>query len=121
MRESSIGSSYWTAEGLAQAIIGIWFAASHQPWIVRTLEVSLGLQQALMVLHQNLHFIILELCQRPEYVSLIREELGKQESMEYSTLARLPILDSFIKESVRLNPLDKSESVIYSSVGLLRI
>lgn len=35
--------------------------------------------------------------------------------MEYSTIARLPILDSFIKESVRLNPLDKSELVPYSS------
>ena len=67
------------------------------------------------ILHQNLHFIMLELCQRPAYLELIREELAKQESMGYSTIARLPILDSFIKESVRLNPLDKSESVPYSS------
>ena len=52
-------------------------------------------------------------------MSLIQEEIGKHESMEYSTLAKLPILDSFIKESVRLNPLDRSELVIYSSYVLL--
>lgn len=31
---ASAESSYWTHTALIQAIIGIWFAASHQPWIV---------------------------------------------------------------------------------------
>lgn len=34
MVESSKGSNYWTDNALIQAVIGIWFAAAHQPWIV---------------------------------------------------------------------------------------
>ena len=32
-----------------------------------------------------------------------------QEKLDYATISSLPILDSFIKESVRLNPLDLSK------------
>ncbi|MCJ1248353.1 hypothetical protein MMC30_005570 [Trapelia coarctata] len=85
--ESSRESSYWTPDLLIQAIIGIWFAASHQPWI-------------------NLHFMFLELCTRPEYVRLIRDEIDAQECLDYTHISKMPILDSFMKESVRLNPLD---------------
>ncbi|KAL9133122.1 MAG: hypothetical protein Q9175_005700 [Cornicularia normoerica] len=85
--ESSKGSDYWTPNMLIQAIVGMWFAASHQPWI-------------------NLHFLLLELCARPEYVQLIRQEIRSQEKLDYATISSLPILDSFMKESVRLNPLD---------------
>ena len=35
MIEFSKESSYWNPNTLIQAIAGIWFAASHQPWIVR--------------------------------------------------------------------------------------
>ena len=58
---------------------------------------------------QNLHFIVLELCLRPEFVELIRLEIERQEKLDYETISTLPILDSFIKESVRLNPLDLSK------------
>ena len=58
---------------------------------------------------QNLHFIVLELCSRPEFVELIRLEIERQECLDYATISTLPILDSFIKESVRLNPLDLSK------------
>ncbi|MCJ1475924.1 hypothetical protein MMC13_004588 [Lambiella insularis] len=87
MIEASKEYPYWTADRLIQAMVGIWFAASHQPWI-------------------NLHFVLLELCDRPEYVELIRKEIESQEKLDYATISRLPVLDSFIKESVRLNPLD---------------
>ncbi|MCJ1454854.1 hypothetical protein MMC28_005207 [Mycoblastus sanguinarius] len=89
MMEASEDSSYWTPIAVAQAIIGIWFAASHQPWI-------------------NLHFVFLELCARPEYIELIRSEIeGIDDHVDHETICQLPVLDSFIKESVRLNPLDK--------------
>ncbi|KAL8719998.1 MAG: hypothetical protein Q9225_003068 [Loekoesia sp. 1 TL-2023] len=84
---SSVDLEYWTPDRLIQAVVGIWFAASHQPWI-------------------NLHFVILELCRRPEYKDLLRQEIDSQDSMDYQAVSNLPILDSFIKESVRLNPLD---------------
>ena len=61
---------------------------------------------------QNLHFIILELCRRPEYRNLLRQEIDAQGKMKYQDTSDLPRLDSFIKESVRLNPLDLSTSII---------
>ena len=58
---------------------------------------------------QNLHFIFLELCARPEYIELIRSEIeGMKDPLDHEEMCQLPILDSFVKESVRLNPLDKS-------------
>ncbi|PQE22390.1 cytochrome P450 protein [Rutstroemia sp. NJR-2017a WRK4] len=78
---------YWTPDNLAQALLGIWFAASHQPWM-------------------NLDFVVLELCSHPEYIPLLREEIGDFSDLTYDTLESFPILDSFIKETVRLNPLD---------------
>lgn len=35
MMSLSEGNTYWTPEVLAQALLGIWFAASHQPWMVK--------------------------------------------------------------------------------------
>ena len=35
MMSLSEGNAYWTPEVLAQALLGIWFAASHQPWMVK--------------------------------------------------------------------------------------
>ncbi|MCJ1349613.1 hypothetical protein MMC31_007854 [Peltigera leucophlebia] len=72
--ESSKESHYWTDNALIQAVIGIWFAASHQPWI-------------------NLHFVFLELCARPEYVQQLRDEIGSEGSLDYTKISKLPILD----------------------------
>jgi len=94
---SSRESSYWTPDLLIQAIIGIWFAASHQPWI-------------------NLHFMFLELCARPKYIPLLCAEIAAQEALDYAHISAMPLLDSFMKECVRLNPLDTS---MFSSTCLL--
>ncbi|KAL9074039.1 MAG: hypothetical protein Q9157_004529 [Trypethelium eluteriae] len=88
MIKLSEGSTYWTPDVLMQAVVGIWFAASHQPWV-------------------NLHCVFLELCERPEYIGILREELASSGDLNYKTLTELPILDSFAKESARLNPLDR--------------
>ena len=88
LKSASTSSSYWTTDLLIQAVLGIWFAASHQPWM-------------------NLHFVILELCNRPEWVDMLREEL--KDNLGLEAVTNLPLLDSFIKECVRLNPLDRSE------------
>jgi hypothetical protein len=34
MMELTEGNEYWTTDIAAQALLGIWFAASHQPWMV---------------------------------------------------------------------------------------
>jgi len=80
-------SEYWTPSMLAQAILGIWFVASHQPWM-------------------NLDFILLELSIRPGSVEILRAEIGDPDILDYAMVEELPYLDSFIKETVRLNPLD---------------
>lgn len=41
MIEGSRDSSYWTPNIVVQALIGIWFAAAHQPWVVRLLVLQL--------------------------------------------------------------------------------
>lgn len=87
MTEMTATSDYWNPELLSQSLLGIWFAASHQPWM-------------------NLHFVILELCARQEWQVLLRQELKQHVPLSYETLERLPLLDGFIKETVRLNPLD---------------
>ena len=34
MRELTQDNEYWTPDVSAQALLGIWFAAAHQPWMV---------------------------------------------------------------------------------------
>ena len=53
--------------------------------------------------------MFLELCARPDYADLIYNEIQGVGDLDYETISSLPILDSFIKETVRFNPLDKSQ------------
>lgn len=87
MVELNPDPEYWTPPMLAQAILGIWFAASHQPWM-------------------NLHFIFLTLCKHMDCIQALRAEIGDPSLLDYNDIENLPGLDSFIKEAVRLNPLD---------------
>lgn len=90
-------SDYWNPELLSQSLLGIWFAASHQPWM-------------------NLHFVILELCVRKEWQTRLRQELKQYSPLNYGALEKLPLLDSFIKETVRLHPLDTRTSYLKRTV-----
>lgn len=87
MSELTQGNDYWTPEVLSQALMGMWFAASHQPWM-------------------NLDFMILELCARPEWQVILRNEIEEYGTYDYETLEKIPLLDSFMKEIVRINPID---------------
>ena len=81
-------SDYWQGpEHLAQSLLGIWFAAAHQPWM-------------------NLDFVIISLCLRPEWQSALRNEIGDPDQLDYEKLQKLPLLDGIIKESMRLHPSD---------------
>lgn len=61
---------------------------------------------------KNLHFVFLELCARPEYVWQLRKEITSEGPLDYTKISKLPMLDSFVKEAVRANPLDKSEYLV---------
>ena len=54
----------------------------------------------------NLDFIMLQLCRRPDIQDALRKEIDTLEGLTYDKLMGLPLLDSFIKETVRLHPLD---------------
>jgi cytochrome P450 len=91
MPDLSADSNYWTGpHHLAQALLGMWFAAVHQPWM-------------------NLDFILQQLCIHPKWQDILFEEIQNLEGLDYHKLQGLPLLDAFMKETVRLNPLDTSE------------
>ncbi|KAL4770178.1 cytochrome P450 [Aspergillus nidulans var. acristatus] len=79
---------YWTPETLSQSILGLWLAASHQPWV-------------------NLHAILLELCARPEWQDVLCKEALEHQDDLASKIDQLPLLDSFMRETARFNSLDK--------------
>jgi cytochrome P450 len=54
----------------------------------------------------NLDAIMLQLCRRPDIQDSLREEIDTLEGLTYDKLMELPLLDSFVKETVRLHPLD---------------
>lgn len=85
----SESGNYWTGPAMkAQNMLGLWFAASHQPWM-------------------NLNFILLEVCARKDWQKELRKEIeGNQPLDDYKKLDDLPLLDSFMKETVRIHPLD---------------
>jgi cytochrome P450 len=91
MPQLSTDSKYWTGPAhLAQALLGMWFAAVHQPWM-------------------NMDFILQQLCIHPEWQDVLLGEVRDLEELDYHQIQNLPLLDAFIKETVRLNPLDTSE------------
>lgn len=87
---STADRSYWTPEKLSQSILGLWLAASHQPWV-------------------NLHAILVELSLRPEWQDALRDEAMQSQDDLASKINELPLLDSFMRETARVNSLDKSK------------
>lgn len=60
-----------------------------------------------LTVSQTATFAIHDLCIYPEYVSPIRRELESEAYAEFEKTARgLPLLDSFVKESARLTPVE---------------
>ncbi|EED20038.1 cytochrome P450, putative [Talaromyces stipitatus ATCC 10500] len=89
IEQSHPNRDYWTPFTLSQSILGLWLAASHQPWV-------------------NLYHILYELCIRPEWQQIIREEVMQHGALnDFTKLNQLSLLDGFMRETARLNSLDK--------------
>ena len=84
--EADARKKAWPAQKIVQVVLGIWFAAVHQP--AMSIVYALG-----------------DLCQHPEYINAIRRELADC-SADGKDLESIPILDGFLKESARLHPSD---------------
>ena len=55
---------------------------------------------------QSFVYGIYDLCEHPEYLEPLRKELGRHGDQWPRYVDDLPLLDSFLKESARLNPSD---------------
>ncbi|KAI0381078.1 cytochrome P450 [Hypomontagnella monticulosa] len=77
----------WPAERIIQELMAIWFGSVHP-------------------LCNTIVFAIHDLCLHPEYAEPIRKELDAQYEAFEATGQGLPLLDSFIKESARLTPVE---------------
>lgn len=90
MYELTQSSKYWNSPEMnSQNMLGVWFAASHQPWSVLT-------------------SLLLELAAREDLQAEMREEIENHAQLDdFKSLDKLPLLDSFMKEVVRLYPVDR--------------
>ncbi|OOF93346.1 hypothetical protein ASPCADRAFT_516985 [Aspergillus carbonarius ITEM 5010] len=87
--ESSKTPAQKTVLRMTQQMFGILFASAHQ--------MSMALVYA-----------IFDLCLHPEYIEPLRKEIESERSIAESEdfIDHLPLLDSFLRESARLNALD---------------
>ncbi|KAI1775359.1 cytochrome P450 [Hypoxylon cercidicola] len=77
----------WTPKRIVHELMAIWFGSVH-------------------ALSTTITFAIQDLCLHPEYVAPLRDEAEKQYADFERTAEGLPLLDSFIKESARLTPVE---------------
>ncbi|TGO61264.1 hypothetical protein BOTNAR_0131g00100 [Botryotinia narcissicola] len=78
----------WTGQRIVHELMAIWFGSVH-------------------ALSTTISFAIHDLCLHPEYVDPLREEIeGPGYALFEQTAQGLPLLDSFIKESARLTPVE---------------
>lgn len=83
----------WTATRVIHELMALWFGSVHAIGTTTT-------------------FAIQDLCLHPEYVEPLRTEIeGPAYTIFESTAQGLPLMDSFIKESARLTPLESSKSL----------
>ncbi|CAH0024714.1 unnamed protein product [Clonostachys rhizophaga] len=77
----------WSAERVIYELMAIWFGSVH-------------------ILSMTIVYVIHDLCLHPEYIDPIRRELEASYDEFERTGHGLPLLDSFIKESARLTPVE---------------
>ena len=116
--ETSPKDNPWTPKRIVHELMAIWFGSVHA-----LSTVSYLLSNCLSLISNNsansktITFAIHDLCLHPEYVGPLREELQGNQYAEFEQTARgLPLLDSFVKESARLTPVEARE---YKTCGLI--
>ncbi|CAP64816.1 uncharacterized protein PODANS_5_3660 [Podospora anserina S mat+] len=87
--ESAPRNSPWTAERIVYELIALWFGSVH-------------------ITSTTVCFTIHDLCLHPEYVEPLRKEIEATgwETFEKSGGKCFPLLDSFMKESARITPVE---------------
>ena len=111
--DSSPQNDAWTSERVIQETLALWFGSVHQlAMVCRSLSFRQYSVIALITKSQSFTYALYDLCEHPEYITPLREELEKATLADYSLwhTEHMPRLDSFLKESARLNPSDASKS-----------
>ncbi|EHK96392.1 putative Ent-kaurene oxidase [Glarea lozoyensis 74030] len=86
--ETAPRSNPWSAERIVHELMAIWFGSVH-------------------VLTTTIAFAMHDLCLHPEHTEPLRTELRSDAYSEFERTGKgLPLLDSFIKESARLTPVE---------------
>ncbi|KAI0200207.1 cytochrome P450 [Astrocystis sublimbata] len=86
--ETAPQKSPWTPKRIVHELMAIWFGSVH-------------------ALSTTITFAIHDLCLHPEYLEPLRKEVDSHYGeFEQNGTKGLPLLDSFIKESARLTPVE---------------
>jgi hypothetical protein len=101
----------WSSRRITYEIIAIWFGSVHALSSVCARQVYSPIFAAKLYL-QTITYALYDLCVHPEYVGPIREEMERLVTSQNSQNAgkEMPLLDSFLKESTRLTPLEASRT-----------
>lgn len=90
-----------TPERIVHELMAIWFGSVHPVAVTVTVAIE-------------------DLCLHPEYVEPLRAECTAQYADFERTGTGLPLLDSFIKESARITPVESRKSTILTFHAVLR-
>lgn len=82
----------WGVTRIVHELIAVWFGSVH---IASTTACA----------------AIFDLCDHPEFVDILRQEIGHTgwEAFDKAGGQILPLMDSFMKESARLNPIESGK------------
>ena len=101
----------WSAERIVHELMAVWFGSVHVLSTVSLCRESIRPTNLISHLaYQTISFAIHDLCLHPEYVEPLRKELRSSAYADFERTGRgLPLLDSFLKESARLTPVESSQ------------
>ncbi|KAI9879025.1 MAG: hypothetical protein M1830_009824 [Pleopsidium flavum] len=85
--DSSPRKDPWTAEKIVQETLALWFGSVHQ-------------------MAMTFVYALYDLCNHPEYIAPLRAEMDFVGTDWWMKLDQMTLLDSFMKESARMNPSD---------------
>lgn len=122
--ENSPKSKPWTVTRVVHEVMALWFGSVHiTATVSKTAQHEAAFNRSCVVdkcallinTHQTACFVLFDLCLHPEYIPPLREEIEKTGWQEFdqSSGKAFPLMDSFMKESARLTPV---ESGGFSSV-----
>jgi len=99
----------------------VWLGAYslNSKWLLETIFLDGGSSTNAQVgPNQTIVYVIHDLCLHPEYIEPLRRELETSYEEFQRTGQGLPLLDSFIKESARLTPVESSKSIFWFLLSL---